>query len=131
MPYTDWKTSAGRCQQRLEQRSVQSLTIRQRVHWAACVQAAGYYAQAKNSQALADALYRLEDLEGLDQLTAALPEGDALLLHLAESFQSVGLCQQAVSAYLKVYSTPRCFAICHRLVQQLLFNVLQRPLVEL
>lgn len=115
MPYTDWKTfRGGHCQQHLEHRSVQSLINMRRVHWAACVQAAGYYAQAKNSQALADALYRLEDFEGLEQLTAALPEGDALLLHLAESFQSVGLCQQAVSAYLKVYATPCCLAVCHQ-----------------
>lgn len=70
------------------------------------LQAASYYAQAKNSEALANALYRLEDFEGLEQLSAALPEGDALLLHLAESFQSVGLCQQAVSAYLKACPLP-------------------------
>ena len=66
------------------------------------MQAASYYAQAKNSEALADALYRLEDFEGLEQLTAALPEGSPLLLHLGERFQSVGLCQPAAAAYIKV-----------------------------
>lgn len=68
----------------------------------ACLQAAAYYAQAKNSDALADALYRLEDFEGLEQLTAALPEGSPLLLQMGEQFQSVGLCQQAAAAYIKV-----------------------------
>ena len=66
------------------------------------MQAAGYYAQAKNSKALADALYRLEDFEGLEQLTAALPEEAPLLLQLGNQFQSVGLCQQAAAAYIKV-----------------------------
>ena len=66
------------------------------------VQAAAYYAQAKNSEALADALYRLEDFDGLEQLTAALPEETPLLLHLGGHFQSVGLCQQAAAAYIKV-----------------------------
>lgn len=85
------------------------------------LQAAGYYAQAKNSEALADALYRLEDFEGLEQLTAALPDGDALLLHLADDFQSVGLCQQAVSACLKACLNPclltsYCNANCQQAV---------------
>ena len=66
------------------------------------MQAAGYYAQAKNSEALADALYRLEDFEGLDQLAAALPEEAPQLLQLGNQFQSVGLCQQAAAAYIKV-----------------------------
>ena len=66
------------------------------------MQAAAYYAQAKSSEALADALYRLEDFDGLEQLTAALPEETPLLLHLGERFQSVGLCQQAAAAYIKV-----------------------------
>ena len=66
------------------------------------VQAAAYYAQAKSSEALADALYRLEDFEGLEQLTSALPEETPLLLQLGNQFQSVGLCQQAAAAYIKV-----------------------------
>ena len=79
------------------------------------LQAASYYAQAKNSDALADALYRLEDFDGLEQLTAALPEGTPLLLHLGERFQSVGLCQQAATAYIKVgiASLCSCTWLCH------------------
>ena len=66
------------------------------------VQAAAYYAQARNSEALADALYRLEDFKGLEQLSLALPEQSPLLLQLGNQFQSVGLCQQAAAAYIKV-----------------------------
>ena len=75
------------------------------------LQAASYYAQAKNSDALADALYRLEDFDGLEQLTAALPEGAPLLLHLGERFQSVGLCQQAANAYIKVSNASLCSCV--------------------
>ena len=97
------------------------------------MQAASYYAQAKNSEALADALYRLEDFEGLEQLTAALPEGSPLLLHLGERFQSVGLCQPAAAAYIKVtrsavavYSLLGCkcalmSALCQRLSNALAY----------
>ena len=77
-------------------------TPKERHQAVACLQAAAYYAQAKNSDALADALYHLEDFEGLEQLTAALPEGSPLLLQMGEQFQSVGLCQQAAAAYIKV-----------------------------
>ena len=78
----------------------------------ACLQAAAYYAQAKNSDALADALYRLEDFEGLEQLTAALPEGSPLLLQMGEQFQSVGLCQQAAAAYIKVTPSTAILLSC-------------------
>ena len=66
------------------------------------MQAAAYYAQAKNSDALADALYQLEDFDSLEQLIAATPEGSPLLLQLGSQFHSVGLCQQASTAYIKV-----------------------------
>ena len=66
------------------------------------MQAAAYYAQAKNSDALADALYQLEDFDSLEQLIAATPEGSPLLLHLSSQFHSMGLCQQAAAAYIKV-----------------------------
>ena len=78
----------------------------------ASLQAAAYYAQAKNSDALADALYRLEDFEGLEQLTAALPEGSPLLLQMGERFQSVGLCQQAAAAYIKVTPSTAVLLSC-------------------
>ncbi|KAL0027242.1 hypothetical protein WJX77_006308 [Trebouxia sp. C0004] len=79
--------------------------------------AAAYYAQAKNSDALADALYRLEDFEGLEQLTAALPDGSPLLLQMGEQFQSVGLCQQAAAAYIKGGEVKRAVDCCVLLSQ--------------
>ena len=89
-----------------------SRTPKERRQAAACLQAAAYYAQAKNSDALADALYRLEDFEGLEQLTAALPEGSPLLLQIGEQFQSVGLCQQAAAAYIKVTPSTAILLSC-------------------
>ena len=85
-------------------------TYRHALQPCSVLQAAAYYAQSKNSEALADALYRLEDFDGLEQLTAALPEGGPLLLHLGERFQSVGLCQQAAAAYIKVLSQAASFS---------------------
>ncbi|KAL3151657.1 hypothetical protein ABBQ38_012645 [Trebouxia sp. C0009 RCD-2024] len=79
--------------------------------------AAAYYAQAKNSEALADALYHLEDFEGLEQLTAALPEETPLLLQLGDQFQSVGLCQQAAAAYIKGGDVKRAVDCCVALSQ--------------
>jgi WD repeat-containing protein 35 len=51
---------------------------------------------------LLECFYMLEDFQGLVALTDVLPEGDALLLTLGEKLQSVGLCSEAVVAYLKV-----------------------------
>jgi len=88
------------------------MTPKERHQAVVCLQAAAYYAQAKNSDALADALYRLEDFEGLEQLTAALPEGSPLLLQMGEQFQSVGLCQQAAAAYIKVTPSTAILLSC-------------------
>ena len=99
-------------------------TYRHALQPCSVVQAAAYYAQSKNSEALADALYRLEDFDGLEQLTAALPEGGPLLLHLGERFQSVGLCQQAAAAYIKVLSQAASFSwvLVKVLVQAVIFG---------
>jgi hypothetical protein len=70
----------------------------ERLKWA---KAALYYSQARNSGELARCLYALEDYPGLGRLADALAEGDALLLDIAAKLASVGLCAEAVSAYLK------------------------------
>ena len=70
------------------------------------LQAVTYYAQARNSAALVSVLYRLEDYRGLEQLAAAVPEGSPLLPDAGARFQSVGLCEQGVAAFVKV--------ACHR-----------------
>ena len=71
----------------------------------ALLQAVTYYAQARNSAALVSVLYRLEDYRGLEQLAAAVPEGSPLLPEVGAKFQSVGLCEQGVAAFVKV--------VCH------------------
>ena len=51
-------------------------------------------------------LYRLEDYRGLEQLAAAVPEGSPLLPEVGAKFQSVGLCEQGVAAFVKVPLCP-------------------------
>lgn len=59
-------------------------------------------AQAKNSEMLVECFYSLEAFSSLEKLMQALPEGNALLRSIGEKFQSVGLCNEGVSAFLKV-----------------------------
>jgi hypothetical protein len=47
----------------------------------------------------------LEDYEALDGIVNQLPEGHALLPVIADRLASVGLCEQAVKAYIKVNVT--------------------------
>merc|ERR1740117_788180 len=63
--------------------------------------AAQYYAKAQNNTALVDAYYFLEEYEALERLINALPEGSPLLMDIGNKFTSVGLCEQAVAAYLR------------------------------
>jgi WD repeat-containing protein 35 len=53
--------------------------------------AAQYYHQAKNTEALIDCFYTLEDYAGLEKLVRALPEGSDLLIKIGEKFESVGI----------------------------------------
>jgi WD repeat-containing protein 35 len=70
----------------------------ERFRWS---KAAVHYALAQNVEALVEAYYRTEDFEGLSRLTESLPAESPLLFDIAEKFQSVGLCEAAVTAYLK------------------------------
>mmetsp|Transcript_3004 Transcript_3004/g.7686 ORF Transcript_3004/g.7686 Transcript_3004/m.7686 type:complete len:1249 (+) Transcript_3004:101-3847(+) len=63
--------------------------------------AAQYYAKAQNNSALVDAYYFLEDYGALERLIGYLPEGSPLLMDIGSKFTSVGLCEQAVQAYLR------------------------------
>ena len=51
---------------------------------------------------LVECFYALEDFVALGRLMDALPDGSALLANIGEKFQSVGLCQEGVVAFLKV-----------------------------
>ena len=63
--------------------------------------AASHYALAQNIPALIESYFHSEEFESLAKLIDQLPEEDPLLENIAEKFQSVGLCEQAVKAYLK------------------------------
>merc|ERR1719440_381845 len=64
--------------------------------------AAQYYAKAQNNAALINAYYFLEDYDSLEQLITYLPEGSPVLADIAAKLTSVGLCEQAVQAYLRL-----------------------------
>lgn len=46
--------------------------------------------------------YHLEDFTGLVKLTDVVTEGQPLLTDIGAKLQSVGLCSDAVAAYIKV-----------------------------
>eukprot|EP00798_Chlamydomonas_sp_ICE-L_P009063 gene9063-16189_t len=62
---------------------------------------------AKNSEMLIDCFYALEDFESLVKLMDALPDGSKLLICVGEKFQSVGLCNEGVAAFLKAGDTKK------------------------
>ncbi|XP_071854382.1 WD repeat-containing protein 35-like isoform X2 [Apostichopus japonicus] len=60
-----------------------------------------YYVQGNNQERLADCYYMMEDFDGLNKMADALPENHKLLPDIAKMFISVGMCTEAVTAYLK------------------------------
>lgn len=56
---------------------------------------------------LVECFYALEDFQALHKLMDALPDGSQLLISIGEKFQSVGLCNEGVSAFIKVRSLQR------------------------
>ncbi|NXO27829.1 WDR35 protein, partial [Cisticola juncidis] len=69
-----------------------------RQKWLNAVQ---YYVQGQNQERLAECYYMLEDYQGLENLANSLPENHKLLPDIANMFVRVGMCEQAVSAFLK------------------------------
>ncbi|KAI4891829.1 hypothetical protein NFI96_003821 [Prochilodus magdalenae] len=65
------------------------------------INAVQYYLQGRNQERLAECYYMLEDYEGLERLADALPEDHKLLPDIGQMFVTVGMCEQAVSAYLR------------------------------
>ena len=68
--------------------------------------------QAKNSEKLLKCFSALEDYDGLEQLLATLPESSPLLWDLGEIFQTAGLCQQAIKAFLMAGDPKRAVDCC-------------------
>ncbi|XP_048354934.1 WD repeat-containing protein 35 isoform X1 [Sphaerodactylus townsendi] len=69
-----------------------------RQKWANAIQ---YFVQGRNQERLAECYYMLEDYQGLEDLANSLPENNRLLSDIAHKFVTVGMCEQAVMAFLK------------------------------
>jgi WD repeat-containing protein 35 len=85
-----------------------------RQKWGKAVQ---YYAQAKNSEALVDCYYILEDFKSLEKIMYSLADGSNLLKAIGERFQSVGISEAAVQAYIKAGDIKQaidCCVLLHR-----------------
>ncbi|CAL1291163.1 unnamed protein product [Larinioides sclopetarius] len=65
-------------------------------------EAVNYYEKAHNESQIAECYYMLEDYAGLERLLNDLPENHKLLPELGSMFSSVGMCEQAVSAFVKI-----------------------------
>ncbi|KAI8908538.1 hypothetical protein EDD86DRAFT_191622, partial [Gorgonomyces haynaldii] len=64
-------------------------------------QAVQYYIQGRNTSKLAQAYFLLEDYENLEKLSSNLSENSQDLKEIAGHFAAAGLCEQAVTAYMK------------------------------
>ncbi|KAF6259424.1 intraflagellar transport protein [Scenedesmus sp. NREL 46B-D3] len=80
-----------------------------RQKWA---KAAQYYTQARNTGMLVQCFYQLEDFPGLVKLTEVLTEGQPLLADIGAKLQSVGLCADAVAAFLKAGDSKAAIDCC-------------------
>ena len=60
-----------------------------------------FYTKGKQYKALVNCNYILEDFNALEKLALQLPEGHEILSEIGEKLMSVGLCSEAVSAFLK------------------------------
>uniref|UniRef100_A0A3Q2X111 WD repeat-containing protein 35 n=1 Tax=Haplochromis burtoni TaxID=8153 RepID=A0A3Q2X111_HAPBU len=85
-----------------------------RQKWVSAVQ---YYIKGRNQERLAECYYMLEDYDGLERLTAALPENHKLLPEIGQMFATVGMCEQAVNAYLKCNQPKAAVDTCVHLNQ--------------
>ncbi|KAM7334874.1 hypothetical protein ACRRTK_005351 [Alexandromys fortis] len=85
-----------------------------RQKWLNAVQ---YYVKGRNQERLAECYYMLEDYEGLENLANSLPENHKLLPEIAQMFVRVGMCEQAVSAFLKCNQPKAAVDTCVHLNQ--------------
>nr|KAJ3420687.1 WD repeat-containing protein 35 [Polyrhizophydium stewartii] len=81
------------------------------------LQAITYYSQGRNQERLAECYYILEDYESLEKVASGLSENSPLLRNIAEKFVSVGLCDQAVAAYVKIGDIESAVNTCVQLNQ--------------
>ena len=61
-----------------------------------------FFVLSKQSEALVECFFELNDYEDMEELMDALPEGDPILADIARKMESVGLCHSAVKGFVKV-----------------------------
>ncbi|KAI8852268.1 hypothetical protein BC829DRAFT_440972 [Chytridium lagenaria] len=64
-------------------------------------QAITYYSQGRNTERLVECFYIVEDYDSLEKIMFTIPDSSPLLPNIARKFVSVGLCDQAVTSFLK------------------------------
>ncbi|XP_074656125.1 WD repeat-containing protein 35-like isoform X2 [Tubulanus polymorphus] len=80
-------------------------------------QAVTYYVQGRNQERLAECYYMLEDYVGLLSMAQSLPENHQLLPDIAGMFATVGMCQEAVQAYVRCNQIKSAIDCCVHLNQ--------------
>ncbi|XP_065368949.1 WD repeat-containing protein 35 [Calliphora vicina] len=76
-----------------------------------------YYDKSHNIEGLMESLYHLEQFEELEKCIDKLPEKSPLLSKIAEMLASVGMCSEAVNAYLKLGDPKSAVNTCVNLRQ--------------
>jgi WD repeat-containing protein 35 len=61
---------------------------------------------------LVDAYYKIEDFTSLTKIINVLPENSPVLERLAEKLQSMGLCEEAVQAYVRFGDVKKAVDCC-------------------
>ncbi|XP_034051333.1 WD repeat-containing protein 35 isoform X2 [Thalassophryne amazonica] len=110
------KTGSGTCDDALMEQAYNAIGdyFADRQKWASAVQ---YYVQGHNQEKLAECYYMLEDYDNLERLTDSLPENHKLLPDIGQMFATVGMCEQAVNAYLKCNQPKAAVDMCVHLNQ--------------
>ncbi|CAF0786125.1 unnamed protein product [Didymodactylos carnosus] len=81
------------------------------------VTASKYYEQSRNNSQVFKCYSMAEDYTSLEKLSQSLQENDALLMPIADTFASVGLCEQAVDAYKRCNRVQEALKVCISLSQ--------------
>uniref|UniRef100_A0A8D0CZF9 WD repeat-containing protein 35 n=1 Tax=Sander lucioperca TaxID=283035 RepID=A0A8D0CZF9_SANLU len=110
------KTGSGDCDDTLLGQAYNAIGdyFADRQKWVNAVQ---YYLQGRNQERLAECYYMLEDYYSLEKLTTVLPENHKLLPDIGQMFATVGMCEQAVKAYLKCNQPKAAVDTCVHLNQ--------------
>ncbi|KAG1701662.1 WD repeat-containing protein 35 [Nymphon striatum] len=76
-----------------------------------------YYEQGRNQHRLAECYYMLEQYDKLETLVGELPDNHELLTKIGNQFNAVGMCQQAIDAYIKAGKVKIAINCCVNLNQ--------------